>query len=441
MKQNFSERLVSRIWQLQLLARPFADSGEELKIVYPGRAGGGGCDFRDAVFLKNGTLTAGDVEVHVESSRWYSHGHHLDPRYNSVALHVVMWRHRQSATVLQNGTTVPTLYLEPYLTRPLSWLRRRASSPVDSLYRCPHRLGQSDRVSLNSVLAAAGNSRFMARVTSFKEALAREPAGQVLFRGIAGALGYSRNKTSCEALASKVTLNSLESIQAGAHAARQALILGTAGLLPSQRARLKNWNADDFTDEIEQVWLSTGAVQAMKESDWCFSGIRPDNRPTRRLAALDRLIASYSETGILPGLLKLVKEAPPTGARRLESGLTISAQGYWANHCDFGLAKRRSSALLGREKAAETAINVILPFAAAWGHVTGDPELESRAGRLYETYPKLNDNELTRHMKQQLALPPDSLIAECHQQGLIHIFKNYCRARNCAACPVTLSQS
>ncbi len=179
----------------------------------------------------------------------------------------------------------------------------------------------------------------------------------------------------------------------------------------------------------------------MKEADWCFFRVRPDNFPTRRLIALSYLLARYHKSWLLQGILKLVREAPPRAEHRwLENGLTIVSQGYWANHFDFGIAKTRSSALLGREQATEIAINIILPFVYAWGEMAAEMKLKRKAAEVYHHYPKLVNNELTRYMKQQLLLKPDVDLSACQQQGLIHIFKTYCRHRNCVECPVAFNR-
>jgi len=65
------------------------EEGRPIKVVYPGRRnGGGGADFVDAVIAGRHGLMRGDIEVHTRSSGWREHGHHLDPAYNQVVLHV-----------------------------------------------------------------------------------------------------------------------------------------------------------------------------------------------------------------------------------------------------------------------------------------------------------------------------------------------------------------
>ncbi|MFC1968033.1 DUF2851 family protein [Chloroflexota bacterium] len=83
------------IWQHQLTAqRGLATSdGEDLKVVYPGKPNSDkGPDFLNAIITSGkGGDTKGDIEVHVKSSQWKAHGHHQNPGYNDVVLHVVMW--------------------------------------------------------------------------------------------------------------------------------------------------------------------------------------------------------------------------------------------------------------------------------------------------------------------------------------------------------------
>ncbi|MBI2259165.1 MAG: DUF2851 family protein [Flavobacteriia bacterium] len=50
-----------------------------------------GPDFSSSVIKLNGLLLIGNVEMHVLSSDWYAHFHHLDKAYDNVILHVV-WK-------------------------------------------------------------------------------------------------------------------------------------------------------------------------------------------------------------------------------------------------------------------------------------------------------------------------------------------------------------
>ena len=443
MKTEVSEKVISLIWQHQLVTNLATDMGKQLQIIYPGRVSHDcGCDFRDAVFAIDGKTAEGDIELHVKSSQWYSHGHHQDPKYNNIALHVVMWHDSQSPTLLQNGNSIPTIYLSSFLSSSLSELNKQANLARCPPPLCPEATKHANREHLNKLINAAGEERFAAKIISFQKALIREEAGQVLFLGIARALGYAKNTKPFEELTNRLLLSFFEKAKPRTSLVKQSWILGTAGLLPSQRPKLQHKLIKEReVEKLEIIWQASGITEAIKEADWHFFRVRPDNFPTRRLIALSHLLDRYHKSGLLQGMVRLVKETPPKAGRRwLENGLTIASQGYWANHFDFGLIIKRSSALLGREKAAEITINTILPFICAWGEIAAEPKLKKKAAEIYHCYPKLGDNELTRYMKQQLLLEPNVDLSACQQQGLIHVFKTYCRQRNCAECPITLNQ-
>ncbi len=415
-----------------------ATEGQPIGVLYPGRANGNnGPDFRDAVILDGSLLLKGDIEIHTRSGDWYRHGHHRDAHYNGTVLHVAMWHDCHSATLLENSTSVPLLCLAQAL-------RHQA-------YLMPYRLpcfqisNRRDRDSVRELLNAAGEARFKAKAMRFQnELLLFNHAGQALFRGMMRALGYSRNTRPFEELADKVPLTYIESLYGLLE--MQALLLGTAGLLPSQR-RLSGFSGEEEARMLERAWHSlAGKGETMSEDDWRFSHIYPSNTPVRRIVAQSYLLERYCrETcrepfgGMLAaGLLELVRGAPVPGRMHsLEQGLTVTGDGYWRHHFDFGVESRtQTPALLGKSKAGEIAINVLLPFAFARGKMDGDRHLAERALDIYRSYHRLSDNELTRHMARQLCLHSPSGITACQQQGLIHIFRNYCREGRCAECPV-----
>src|SRR4030042_1611775 len=334
MKIKITERHISNLWQSHLIRYPVADTGERPYIIFPGRVSNtSGCDFKDAVFTVNGRLISGNIEVHCRSSQWQSHGHHQDPKYNNIVLHVVWQRASQPLTLLQNGQAVPTICLGSFINSPLEEL---VNVPANFQSSCPAASRHLNTDNLNVLLTAAGVKRFKSKITSFRKALNKEDAGQVLYRGIARALGYAQNAEPCQELAQRLPVRELmEDDKPTVDLAMQALLLGHAGLLPSQRHRSVK---DREAVKLQKIWQSTGITETMKEADWCFFRVRPDNFPARRLVALSCLISRYHKSGLLRGVLRLVRKAPAGAEHRwLESGLAIASHGYWANHFDFGV--------------------------------------------------------------------------------------------------------
>jgi hypothetical protein len=291
-----------------------------------------------------------------------------------------------------------------------------------------------DTHTLRKILDTAGEQRFRQKAERFQAELKQKWAGQVLFRGIMRALGYAKNIDPFSELADRIPLSSIE-LREGL-AAKQALLLGTAGLLPSQRQRVDPTNERE-SQELEQIWRSLdSSVETMKESDWNLSHIYPNNSPVRRIIAQSYLLERYGRGRLLAGILHMVREASPSGGHRLlHNGLTVDSDGYWRDHFDFGIRSRtKMAALLGQSKAGEVVVNVILPFAFCWGELTDGPELSEHSIDLYRSYPRLAENYLIQHMKKQLELEASFDLTACRQQGLIHIFRAYCREGRCSEC-------
>lgn len=445
---NPSESLIIKIWQHLLLngTELTTERGKPLKIVYPGRINDNrGADFRDAVIATNGGLIKGDIEVHVKSSDWRAHRHHHDPVYNRVILHVVMW-HNSEATNLQNGKGIHILDLHKYIKSPISQWLDRIEPPASLNMPC---LKASEHLTtgiMAEFLDSAGEKRFLAKAAKFHTDLAQMEASQSLYQGIMGALGYSRNKLPFLELAHRLPLQILESITQGkisdeeCLARQQALLLGTAGFLPSQRQSRHQENEldDKWIDQLERQWVSSPRTKAMPPSAWHLFRVRPNNSPIRRLAAMSYLILRYKVKGIFEELVNIVKEEPTRqGYHRLQKGLVVTSNGYWASHFDFSSGSRiRNQALIGSRRAADIVVNVLLPFTLAWSKVASQPELERKTLDLYRRYSRLSANSVEKHMRNQLRLSSNLVNSARRQQGLTHIYNTLCTQGRCNSCPL-----
>ena len=140
------------------------EQGEPVEIVYPGRRNDGwGADFQDAVIATGGRLKKGDIEVHVRSSDWRLHRHHLNPDYSRVVLHVVMCHNDEADTGLCDGSTVPVVVLRADKQA----LVGRQSVPIhpsDPVMPCAGGISGRTIESLAELLDRAGDERFPPRL-------------------------------------------------------------------------------------------------------------------------------------------------------------------------------------------------------------------------------------------------------------------------------------
>jgi hypothetical protein len=262
--------------------------------------------------------------------------------------------------------------------------------------------------------------------------------GEVLYRALAGALGYARNKGPFWRLAAALPLAHLEGFLWGKGAARQeaiaqALLLGRAGLLPSQRSLAAE---DGWAACLEDTWRAHGMRAELSREEWDL-GVRAENYPPRRLAGLASLIQDSLEEGLLARLLAPLHRG--AGPQALEEALVVRAAGYWREHFDFGRRGRLSPSLIGKGRAREMLANVVLPFAYARGQALGEASLAQAALDAYHRLPRLEGNQVTRHMEGQLSAGRGVVNSARRQQGLLHLFQAYCSQGRCGGCLVRAS--
>lgn len=181
-----------------------SERGETFRVVFEGRCGGGaGPDFRDAVLARpDGSYLYGDIELHLRPTGWHAHGHASDPRYNGVALHVVLRRGARdpTETPLASGRAVPLVVLgeaQPLVT--------------ESLWRwpCAGIVTSGNAPLLTELLYNAGMARFAEHAARLEDVLRASTAlvddgwdspNRVLWLALAEALGYGRDRVALRRL-------------------------------------------------------------------------------------------------------------------------------------------------------------------------------------------------------------------------------------------------
>src|SRR5579862_1101225 len=189
------ERWLARVWERQRFDRHGLQTtcGLSFKVVYPGRrTGEAGPDFHDAILaLADGALLRGDVELHLDSAGWQQHGHHRDPAYNGVVLHVVL---NAGGPVYNNaGEPVPTLELARRLRsgRAGSRVAETAAAPRSQAAQlsyvvrpCRHQLEQRNLATLREELQGLAIERLRTKQAIFEGELAVFEPEQALYGGL-----------------------------------------------------------------------------------------------------------------------------------------------------------------------------------------------------------------------------------------------------------------
>jgi hypothetical protein len=122
--------------------------------------------------------------------------------------------------------------------------------------------------------------------------------------------------------------------------------------------------------------------------------VRPENAPARRVAAAAALVARAGE----PSALLAIADARTVN--EAIAPLCISAEGYWLRHHDVCAGPCRLPAgFVGRSRALEIVVNVVLPVACA----AGDAALAGRARELFGRLPRPAAYGATRFIEEALA--------------------------------------
>jgi len=424
-----------RLWEGQRFPREALKTrqGEALQVVHRGRRNlAAGPDFLDAIIAdERGRLLKGDVELHVRSSAFVSHGHHLDARYDNLTLHVVFHDDTGKPTILRCGRSVAVVALAPWVARRAEQLRLWLAQPSSWSEPCRSAVACGGWPEVRQTLERLGEIRFRRKQARFTAALHREGANQALYEGILRTLGYSRNQEAFANLARLLPYERLrQALEKDGAAAAEALLLGAAGLLPSQR-RLST--ASPYVAALERHWPRHRLPQLPRDL-WQRSGLRPENHPARRLAGFARLLSRW------PSLV--------AGLRSLEQGESLSpllaawqvpADGFWQSHHDLtGGGRPPFGALIGRGRALEILINAVLPFAAAFGETRAVEGLSQRALDLFLRLPSPGSYGGTRYLESVLRPPrPERGQGACRQQGRLYLYDRYCAAGECSICPLS----
>ena len=183
--------------------------GKRVEVIFKGtRNYDAGPDFKNATVVINGEMYCGDIEVHPVASDWYNHGHHTDARYNKVILHVVTMKTGPDvSTRRQDGELVPVLNLDHFLDTPSEQLaeEEQKSPPKPGSERCCALRDESNSRILH-VLESAGDERLAEKADRFSEERLSDSWNQIIYRGIAEALGYSKNQVPFRKLADQLPI-------------------------------------------------------------------------------------------------------------------------------------------------------------------------------------------------------------------------------------------
>ncbi len=417
--------------ELEIQARWFAGefgtsfvstAGDQVEVVQFGTWNReAGPDFRDAaVRLNGGDSIVGCIEIDLTDRSWESHGHAINPAFETTVLHVFVHQgERAFFTRTTANRNVPQVRID------LSALAETFSLniPLARSGRCQAPLQGLPKEKVHAVLQSAAQFRLRQKAARLRRTMDCHGHDEALFQEIAAALGYKENKLPFTLLAQRLSLKFLRQNTPDA----ESLLFGFAGFLETPDLATYETGTRDYVRSLwDRWWPRRGEMQrlVLPRKTWRMSGTRPLNHPHRRLAALALLACHWP---------KLRRASEKQGAASLRKFFGALDHPFWQLHYTLtSEPAAKAMALLGESRIRDILANIFFPL---WS-------LESES--IWPEYAQLPASLSNRRVETAAARlfgaderRPLFLKTVVQQQGLLQIYEDFCLQDNsdCAQCP------
>ena len=374
-------------------------AGEPVRVLHRGALNrDSGPDVSGARVEIGDVTWAGDVEVHPASAAWEAHGHHRDPAYNRVVLHVVLSADVRTGTLRRaDGSRLPELVLLPHLDRDLRSLLRAFYLSPGTAPRCGARWAEVPEADRRAWVRTVGVQRLRDRARALGEAYGRRPdLDRLLVRRAFRALGYEPNADAFEALAGRLDLTALRSAS-GAEIHRE--LLHQSGL-----AETNLFDAD----------APAPSQPTMRREAWKRGG-RPANAPARRI--------EQAAAWLAPGG-PFRAEPVAALAEAMEGGPRAAIDHLRAPTPDGG-------PVLGATRAARVLVDAVLPVLLLDALQRESPARETAVLDTFAALPAASDRVVRQFADAGLAAR-----SALEAQGVHQLARAYCDEGRCARCAI-----
>ncbi len=425
---RWSERHLQAVWYDSNIRPAFLTSSDNETIVVsdPGRWNlEAGPDFLDTVLLVGSPprRICGDTEIHIHPYDWDQHKHNNDPRYANVKFHVTY--HPGEISSLPHDCIQLSLRDSLLSNRTFSFSDIDISAYPHGIISarprpCRTALKQSSPEEWGLILEAAGQHRIERKTDRITSEINNNiPLQQIFYEEIMSALGYKQNQRAFRHLAQRLPYGAWDpDIDAET---LYALMLGTAGLLPSESTP-RDPDAKAFIRKLWDTWWKNGSnIPPLSNEEWILTGSRPVNHPRRRIAAAAALFTAkpllHKQIHLLPH-----SDSPGEWIKKVKQLFArIACMPYWENRLTMHSAPDAgSTALIGDARISSIITNVVVPMLAAEG---------KDISPLLQSLPREHDNSIIRLTAERLLgrdVNPALYATGLKQQGLIQIYQDFC---------------
>ena len=350
-----------------------------------------GPDYSHARVRIDGKEWVGNIEIHVCSSDWTKHRHHLDSAYNNVILHVV--RTADKPVWNAKGELVPQCALNyPSDKDYLSKLFESAQQMDSAVGRigCAEQLLHDPNLLTEGWRKTLLYKRLECKRASIERLLEITKGSweHALYISLARNFGFHTNSLPFEQLAINTPLSILQKHRNSLFQLT-AILIGQAGLLTDETL------AKEY--DFLRVKFS---LTPMDGSIWKHAKMRPQNSPELRIKQFAQLL--YQSESLLSKMLDT------DDLKQLEQLFAVPQ--------------------MGKSSVDILLINTVIPYKYAYAKHR-NRSFDAQA--LMEKIPAENNTIIRqwRILGQQIKNAADT-------QALLHLYQNYCQHHECINCEV-----
>lgn len=380
-----------------------------------------GPDFLHTAIEIDGEKLSGSIELERTSTDWESHGHHENPSFDDVILHVVFRDDvNESFTRTSKNQHVPRIIVPEHITREALNLPIIPSASAHP-GRCFQPLAGMYDLDINNLMLEAAKHRIENKAQRRMLTVAALGKDEWLWQAIAETLGYRPNKLPMILLTQRLPIKLLQSMPEEA----ESMIFGSAGFLSAKLHDEAEGNTRNYLRNLWETWWQVRAnyePTAQRKIPWKLSGIRPINHPQRRLAALAQIATHWKD---FSSACSHSDHLP-----RFAQSLTHP---YWNHH--YTVSSKHSEkklSLIGNDRIKDFLVNHLLPIKLAdHDQVAWEGYMKLPAPTLSEKVEKAsirllgNTERRKRYLKKYW-----------QHQALLQIYQDFCLqdTTNCADC-------
>ena len=408
------EEFIYYLWENRLLSKDLSTvDGEDVTVVSVGvRNYDSGPDFLDARIKIGGTLWVGHVEMHVNSSDWFKHGHQDDDAYRNVVLHVVYRNDNEQLAI--PTVEIAGKFDEAIYDKYSVFVKSRRWVPCEKL------IGGMQQFTWLSWLERIVVERVENEV---KDVYAKLVANkfdweETLYQRVMRYLGLKVNNEAFERLAMLLPLRILRKHHDNP-LQLEAMFFGCAGFLEG-----------NFTETYPvllqrefKILKSKFNLSVMPTQYWKFLRLRPPNFPTIRLAQMASIVHRH---GSLFSKLLITNDL-----YLMRSLFNVEVNEYWDTHFQFERPSKDIKKSLGVTAVDVLIINAVIPVLFCYGIYHDNQDIKNWSlGLLNMMEPE--DNVIIRNYRKM-----GINVQNAQQtQALLHLYNNYCKKRKCLKCRV-----